>query len=416
MYKLRQHQKDFIIAFRDTPHRGLFAWHEMGLGKTLSALHIAKHHRKRAVKASGYEDLKTLVLCPKNIVAVWEDEIAKWCPQENKNIIVISYTQMHNNIFGLKNTKIGLVILDEFHHLRNPDTQRLRRFATLLKAIYQDNINLRFLGLSGTPLVNSGQDLYSLWAVHTAKNSSDAAEKLFDKTRRYRWLRAFCEREEVAGRVVFSGLKNGDKLKKLLGPIIHKRTLAKCVDMPEKSVIPIDLGLKDDKLLSNVDITNPEAYMSIVEALSRAKTPHLMNWVEEFVETHPKEPLIVFAMHRTPLKELAQRFGEKVGLIDGDTTQEERDDTVRAFKKGKMKIIGISYTCGAEGLNLQHCRYAVYHSYPWTAGTLNQAIARIHRPGQESKTVHYILTSGENDRKIMHTVLRKQRASDSIGR
>ena len=176
------------------------------------------------------------------------------------------------------------------------------------------------------------------------------------------------------------------------------------------------MGIDDDKLLENVDVNAPAHFMSELEALSRAKTPHLIAWIENFLEENEdEEQLVVFSMYKAPLNAVKEHFKDgMVELITGDQDLGEREIIIKRFQEKQVKIIGMTYACGAEGLNLQGSRFALYHSYPWTAALFEQAQARIHRSGQTRKTVHFVLTSGKNDKHIFNTVMRKSRTADKF--
>ena len=416
-YELKKHQKEAVDFFRKSGYPGSFFWHSMGLGKSLSSLHIANHVRKLH-EARG-DSVKTMIICPKSIQLSWEDEIRKFCPEERKNYIILPYTQTQNFIHQAKFTDIRMLIVDEFHYLRNPNTKRLENFIKLLIALSYGPKNFengRIIGLSGTLLHNEATDIYNLFALFSSKSIREAVMKLMDGQGRRRWSNMFQNRYVHQGRIKFSGLKNQPVLTELFSPILHKKKLTDCTDLPEKTLQHVDLGISDDALLANVDVNSPTHYMSELEALSRAKTPHLVDWIGNFIEeTDEDEQLVLFSMYKAPLLEVKDYFPQgEVELITGDQSLGDRQIIIRRFQEKKVRIIGMTYACGAEGLNLQGCRYAVYHSYPWTAALFEQAQARIHRSGQQNATVHYVLTSGKHDKHIFNTVMRKSKTADKF--
>jgi superfamily II DNA or RNA helicase len=213
--------------------------------------------------------------------------------------------------------------------------------------------------------------------------------------------------------VKWEGLDNEDLLNKLLSPFVHYKRVEECIDLPEKQEITIDLGLPDDKLLEDANIDEPEAYMALLERLARAKAPYLMEWVADYLKAN-EDQLLVFSNYRFPLEELVLKHPHDVRLITGAETNVERAQNLKDFKEGKFRVLGMTYKCGAESLNLQNCSVSLYHGYPWSPGTIKQAMARTHRSGQESKTFHYFLTSGINDQKILNIIRRKEEAITTI--
>jgi len=85
----------------------------VGLGKTYTATALAKM----------FEDdffLETLIICPKNLVTMWEDYAYKY--QLRAKVLSISQVQTK-----LPNERrYRLVIIDESHNLRNRDGKRYR--------------------------------------------------------------------------------------------------------------------------------------------------------------------------------------------------------------------------------------------------------------------------------------------------
>ena len=404
-YKLREHQKDFVRFFNANKTLGILAWHDMGLGKTLSSLHIGMHYCR-------IHGGRLAIVCPKSIVTVWEEHIREFFNGDFSNVDIIPYSQMSKYAKQGQSHPYKFLILDECHYLRNKTTQRFGFFLGFLGNLKNFG-NGKIIALSGTPMINNGADLYAPYTLCSADNLQQALVAFHTPKTYYQWRSSFTIRNPTVFGVKYEGIRNEKKLYEMLGKVTHRRKLENCIDMPDMTTIPIDLKIKDDRLLMDVDINNPDAYMSVLEALSRAKTPKLIEFIkEEFVESGKQT--IVFSTHKEALRSLKERWKMKVGLITGEQGSKERESILRRFKEGDLQILGITYACGAEGLNLQHCQYAVYHSYPWTSALFEQAQARIHRPGQKERTIHYVLTSGQCDRGIFYTVMKKKRAISKL--
>jgi len=85
----------------------------VGLGKTITATAIAKI----------FEDdffLETLIICPKNLVTMWEDYVYKYQLRAK----VMSITQAQSRLGDER--RYRLVIIDESHNLRNREGKRYR--------------------------------------------------------------------------------------------------------------------------------------------------------------------------------------------------------------------------------------------------------------------------------------------------
>lgn len=428
--KPREHQLDFARfhnregEYASIPMMiGSMAWHGMGLGKTSTSLWEARKVLSK-VKQLGAKAPKFMVICPKSAIPTWKAECHKVTPELSRDMIVYPYSQMHHASARVKHADIRLVIFDEWHYVKEPKTQRAGRLAEMLKAI--EAVNGRFLHgrvllLTGTPLPNNAAELYTSWAICTAPNLTEAANRIVDETRYEEWRSLFSNRKDInwtIGKskpkhlqkqgfaVKYTGVSNEDKLNQMLRPFVHFKRVEDCIDLPEKQEIEIDLEIPDDTLLQNIDIDRPEAYMALVERLSRAKTPHMIEWVQDYLHAN-EDQLIVFALNKHPIETLREKFPKHVRLITGAETNAERAQNLADFQNGVFRILGLTYACGAESLNAQNCFRTLYHGYPWNDAKRRQAMARTYRQGQKNCTQHFFLMSGENDRHILNLVRAK---------
>lgn len=426
----RAHQSDAMKFFKTSPMQGNLLWHGMGLGKTLSALWLARDHLG-ALKASGQATIpKALVFCPKSAVTTWKVECHKNVPSLSRDLVVYPYSQLHNAIKAIKYMDVRFIIWDESHYLKSPETNRVDAMADFFRELHKQNGRFlagRIILLTGTPMPNSAAELYTSWAVCCAPDLTEAANRLQDRKRYEDWKTSFSKRKETKFEkydpkqrrkvtktgAKFEGVANEDMLQQLLSPFVHFRRVEDCIDLPDRQEIPIDLGLPDDRLLKDANIEEPEAYMALLERLARAKTPHMLDWVKDFLE-NSQEQLVVFAQYRFPIEELKEQFPKHVRLITGAEAGAERATNLKDFQEGKFRVLAMTFKAGSESLNCQNAHISLYHGYPWTDATLQQAIARTYRSGQQKKTLHYFLTSGENDMRILDIVLGKARATDKV--
>ena len=101
------------IAARHLEKRGgVVLGDVVGLGKTLMATTLARMFQDPP------RSLETLIICPKNLVSMWEDYAIKY------RLIakVISITQVQNQLPELRRFRV--VIIDESHNLRNREGKR----------------------------------------------------------------------------------------------------------------------------------------------------------------------------------------------------------------------------------------------------------------------------------------------------
>lgn len=130
-----------IAAHHLNKRGGVLIGDVVGLGKTLMATALARI----------FEDdygLETLILCPKNLVSLWEDYRDRYRLRAR----IISISRVMQELPTLR--RYRLVLIDESHHLRNREGKRYRAIADYVK----EN-DSKVILLSATPYNKSYVDL-----------------------------------------------------------------------------------------------------------------------------------------------------------------------------------------------------------------------------------------------------------------
>ncbi len=130
-----------LAARHVTRRGGVLLGDVVGLGKTLMATALAR-------MLEDEQDLETLILCPKNLVSMWQDYRERYGLRGK----VMSYTRVLQELPPLK--RYRLVILDESHNLRNREG---RRYRVIYDYIQQNEC--RCVLLSATPYNKAFTDL-----------------------------------------------------------------------------------------------------------------------------------------------------------------------------------------------------------------------------------------------------------------
>ena len=110
-----------IAAHHLNKRNGVLIGDVVGLGKTLMAAALARI----------FEDdhgLETLILCPKNLVKMWED----YRDQYRLRARVLSISQAIGDLPDLR--RYRLIVIDESHNLRNREGKRYRAIQEYIKA------------------------------------------------------------------------------------------------------------------------------------------------------------------------------------------------------------------------------------------------------------------------------------------
>lgn len=135
-------QKAVLIAAQHLHKRnGVIVGDVVGLGKTITACAIAKIMEDDLL-------LNTLILCPKNLVEMWEDYVEKY----GLHAHVLSHSMIMSDLENLK--RYRLIIIDESHNFRNSENKTYKK----VKAYIEENESKVVL-LSATPYNKSYKDL-----------------------------------------------------------------------------------------------------------------------------------------------------------------------------------------------------------------------------------------------------------------
>ncbi len=161
---LRPYQRrgvEWLAHLCEVGCHGLLA-DEMGLGKTLQVITLLAT-RPLAGKP-------TLVVCPASVVPVWREEIARFQPGLQVDVLktghdfthrsdpviwLASYTQLRKHRHLLPAHDFGYAVLDEGQFIKNPDA-KVTQTCFAIRAQHR-------LVLTGTPLENRQLDLWSIF-------------------------------------------------------------------------------------------------------------------------------------------------------------------------------------------------------------------------------------------------------------
>ena len=161
---LRPYQKrgvEWLAHLANVGCHGLLA-DEMGLGKTLQVISL--------LSARPLPGKPTLIVCPASVVPVWREEIARFFPALQTDVLksghdfsartddvvwLASYTQLRKHRGILPAHEFGYAVLDEGQFIKNPDAKITQ---TCFAVLAQHRIVL-----TGTPLENRQLDLWSIF-------------------------------------------------------------------------------------------------------------------------------------------------------------------------------------------------------------------------------------------------------------
>jgi len=430
------------VAFLAATGRALLA-DDMGLGKTLQAIAAASWLNRHA------EAKRVLVICPASLKQQWAREISRFSGiqaqiiqgspaargvqyRQGDGFYIINYELVLRDLTVInEQLSPDLLILDEAQRIKNWRTK-------IASAIKQIPSRYAFV-LSGTPLENRLEDLYSLMQVidHAVLGPL------------WRYLIDFHITDE-RGKV--QGYRNLSELRRRLIPVMLRRDRRLVSEqLPERIQQRLDLPLtiKQQELHDTAmkaagtlaDITKrrpltPTEQNRLMAALQQARMAcNAAGLVDKETEGAPKLDELVNILDDLCLQggrkavvfsqwELMTRMVEErlrgIGLgcvrLHGGVPTAKRGALLDRFRDDDAIQVFISTDAGGVGLNLQSASVLINLDMPWNPAVLEQRIARIHRLGQQSSSVHVILmvTSDGYEGEVMKLVQNKQQLFDNV--
>lgn len=405
---------------------------EMGLGKTIQSISLMLH-----IKECQGNPGPHLIVAPKSVLSNWKEEFEKFAPCFNVHTLVAeqddrgnavralqkdisqgkavacvtNYEQVYRNEF-LTQTNWQLIVVDEGHRLKNPDT-------VIHGAMAKLTCRMRLL-LTGTPLQNS---LNELWALlhyllpDLFTNMMDFKAWFAKPFAGVEGLNEFTIRlePEQEQEVI-------QQMHALLSPFLLQRLKSEVLAdrLPERKELTIRVALsawqqkaykelenKTLKLLGDDDAVSSEQVANALMQLRKivlhpylfqetyaldnniyrtsGKLEALDRMLQKLLGSGHK--ILIFSQFTSILDILENflRWKEiKHVRLDGQVKHELRKERIRAFQEDPaLKVFLLSARAGSLGLNLQAADTVILFDMDWNPQNDKQAIARVHRVGQE---------------------------------
>jgi hypothetical protein len=129
------------------------------------------------------------------------------------------------------------------------------------------------------------------------------------------------------------------------------------------------------------DLSDPGKFVDIMDGDIPTKEQLLEVHLEHHAATN--KPLIIFSSMRPQqvrIEQMLKDFGFAYGVINGDTSDKERDRIDTAFQAGRITVILCSPPCAGVGYNWQFCgEQEVDHVIFMTVGYLDTEISQAYK-------------------------------------
>lgn len=384
---------------------------EMGLGKTIQAIGVAEFYRKEDLVSS------VLVVCPSSLKYQWKKEIERFTDtgvvivegnlQQRKMLYksdefykIVSYNSVCSDIKNYGSLWTDMLIMDEAQRLKNWNTQ-------IAKAIRRIESNYTLV-LTGTPLENKLQELYSI-VQFVDQYCLGPYYKFLDLTTIV---------SPDTGQIV--GYKNLNIVGKLLSGIMIRRLKSDVsLQLPERTdknlFVPMTrqqrlihdefqtsvaqivykwrkihyLSDNDRKrlllLLSQMRMVCDSTFILDQKSRHDTKVEEVVNIIKELKENGGIK-IVVFSQWERMTRLLCNEL-DKLNIVysnlNGNVSHAARGGLIERFTEDKNCLVFVSTDTGSTGLNLQAASVLINLDIPWNPSVLEQRISRIHRIGQQ---------------------------------
>jgi DNA repair and recombination protein RAD54 and RAD54-like protein len=496
---LRPHQVEGVkFLYRcttgmiDEKAKGCIMADEMGLGKTLQCIALMYTLLKQSPVAGKGTISKCVIACPASLVKNWANELVKWLGegtihpfaidgkatkeeltrqlqqwaiasgrQVTRPVLIVSYESLRLNIEELKDVKIGLMLCDEGHRLKNSDSNTYTALTGL-------NVDRRVI-LSGTPIQNDLTEYYSLLDFANPGYLGTRAD--FRKKFELPILRG----RDAAGSDVIR--QKGEAATAELGAMVNKLIIRRTNDILSKylpikyehvvfcNLAPFQMDLynhfiqsPDIKSLVKGKGSQPLKAIGILKKL--CNHPDLLDlesdlpgsehcWPEDYTpkEARGRDRDVKtwwsgkFQVLERMLARIRQDTNDKIVLIsnytqtldvleklcrarsygclrlDGTMNVNKRQKLVDKFNdpNGEEFVFLLSSKAGGCGINLIGANRLILFDPDWNPAADQQALARVWRDGQKKDCfVYRFMGTGTIEEKIFQRQSHKQALSSTI--
>jgi superfamily II DNA or RNA helicase len=429
------------VSFLAGTGRALLA-DDMGLGKTLQAI-------SAAVWLQEHEGVKkTIIICPASLKQQWAREIAKFTDLDSQ---IIQGPPKHRGVqyrrecsFFILNYELLLRDLSIINQVVQPDliildeAQRIKNWRTKIASAVKLIPSRYAFVLTGTPLENKLEELYSLMQVVDPNILGPLWRYMID-------FHVTDDRRKVLG------YRNLALLRTRLEPVMLRRDRRVVKDqLPDRIDSRLDVEMTEKQMELHGDAMSRAGILANI-ARRRPLTPTEQNrlmaalqsarmacdaagLVDKETEGSPKIDeladildevclqsglkVVVFSQWKLMTAMVEKRLRRMaIGYVSlhGGIPTAKRGALMDSFQNDDSVQVFLSTDAGGVGLNLQSGSVLVNLDVPWNPAVLEQRNGRIHRLGQ-TRTVQIItmVASDSYEEHVLGLVRNKQDLFDNV--
>jgi len=434
--------KEVMLHVRknDLKRLRFFNGHGLGTGKTITTIAAA------GTMFRQHKITKMLVVAPKSIVDVWQQEFDKFADfpysvavldgdstkkadtirymiGTGLQVIVVNYESCWRLEAELAAWHPDMIVCDESSKIKNPQ-------AKCSKALHHlGKLSSYNLILTGTPITNTPLDFFSQYKF---LDESIFGSSFYSFRSQYAIVGGYQNHQIV-------GYKHLDELVKKAHSIAYRIKIDEAVDLPEfvDEVRPVKLEKKAQQIYDSIDKDSYAELMSgeitvrnvltrllrlsqctggfirnddggDAQIVSQAKLEALEDILDDCLDAGKK--VVVFARFIPEIEAIEKLLRKKqigYSLISGEV--KDRAEQVEQFQKNDdcKVFVGQLATTGM-GLTLTAGTVVVYYSLDFSYANYEQSRARVRRIGQTQRGVYIHLVAKDTiDEKVMAALQHK---------
>ena len=399
---------------------------DTGTGKTFTACHVA----------DSLEYSRVVVLCPKAVIPAWKKAMSL-TKYSDKEIFVVNYelvrTGNHallirkNKTFRWNTPRTTLFIFDEDHKVSG----RMSLNGRMLTQAVSQRYDMLLLGATSftSPLqlnaigyalgLHKGYRNFVEWLTHVGcykdiwnawqppKNNQEVLEKL------NKFI--FPER---GSRMAVKDIPSFPENKIIIDSYY--------VEAPEKVAnLYADIREKYDQL-NERKLDDGDSFLTEVlrqrQEIELAKIPSVLDLIQSDLKAGKRVAVFVnFRDTQTVIRERLRKIVPIIAEIHGDQTGADRERAITLFQNNEVPVIISTISAGGVGISLHDLsedgsapRSSVILP-SFNAVDLRQALGRIHRAGQRSKSLQRIVLASDTiEESVAKRLNTKLNAFDTI--
>ena len=414
---------------------------DMGLGKTVQTLALLQA-RKEAGAAGP-----ALLIVPTSLIYSWQAQASQFTPDLSivvlhgpgraalqgaaraAELVVTTYPLLARDRDWLAGQDWPLVILDEAQTLKNPASQMAKTLRDIPAA--------GRLALTGTPLENSLQDLWTLmdWVnpgllgdrkrfQSTFRTPIERGGDRSAQARLNRRLRPFMLRRskenvaselppktEILDRVDLPRAQQAlyETVRSAMDARVREAVQTRGLSASRITVL--DALLKLRQVCCDPALVKTEAAKGVMDSAKRARLRELL---AELVAEGRR--VLVFSQF-VQMLHLIENDLAGLGIpylsLTGQTRN--RSDVLKEFAEGDAPVFLLSLKAGGVGLTLTQADTVILYDPWWNPAVERQAMDRTHRIGQDKPVfVYRLVAAGTVEEKILDMQVRKQALADAL--